>query len=84
MSVKDVREELEVGQVYTCEQLRSFIAYNQVGSVIFSRDKLLCKDNPEAKFTVDEILEGYISKRRNDYKNHFDSKQKVYIVSRVD
>ena len=82
MSVKDVLVELEVGQTYTCEQLRNFIAYNQCGSVIFCRENLMCKDNPKTKFTVEEILEGYISRRRNDYKNHFDAKQKIYIVSR--
>ncbi len=77
-----VLEELKVGKSYSGEELRHFIAYDQVGSVIFCRETLICKDDPDARFTVENILEGYISKRRNDYKDYFDAKQKIYIVTK--
>lgn len=82
MATKNILKELKAGETYTCEQLRNFIAYDRFGSIIFCTDSLMCKDNPQARFTVEEILEGYISRRRNDYKNHFDARQKIYIVAR--
>ncbi len=82
MMETSIKEEIEIGKTYTCEQLRDFIAYDQTGSVIFCKDSLISKDEPQARFTVKDILEGYISRRRNDYKDHYDTKQKIYIVVR--
>ncbi len=81
MVTKNLLAELEVGQSYTGEQLKQFIAYNQLGSIIFCRDTRICSVNPAGRFVVEGVLEGYISKRRNDYKNYFGVKQKIYIVT---
>ncbi len=80
MVTKSILQELDLGKTYTGEQLKQFIAYNRVGSIIFCKDTRICSVDPEAIFVVEEILEGYINKRRNDYKNHYDARQKIYIV----
>ncbi len=77
-------EKLKVGESYSGKELRNFIAYDQVGSVIFCRETRICQADPDARFIVENILEGYISKRRNDYKDFFDARQKVYIVTKKD
>ncbi len=73
--------ELQVGQTYTAEELRYFIAYDARGDIIFSKDGRVSLASEESKFIVEDILEGYICRRKNDYYSSFEKMEKVYIVS---
>ncbi|GEM_PF-1585901 len=72
---------LEVGKTYTAKQLNDFIAHDKVGSAFFCQGTLLRESNEEVEFTVEQILEGYLNKRFNDYMAVPHSKQKLYIIA---
>jgi len=77
-------EELQVGQTYTAKELKYFIAYDARGDIIFSRDERVSMTDEKNRFIVDDILEGYICRRKNDYYSNFEEKEKIYMVTRLE